>query len=66
MTWWQRWWPHRGHETHTDEAREVLAHLRDRDAEVNQLGDELREAQRRNHFSELVTAAIRQHRNRDA
>ena len=44
-----------------DRTREVEEHLRrvmDREAEVKDLSQSLREAQRRNHFSELVNVAI--------
>jgi len=42
----------------SSEAREHLAVLDQRDAQVQQLGRDLRAAQHRNHFSELVAAAI--------
>lgn len=50
--WWWRVVDHSG------EARELLARLRERDAEVTRLGRELQEAEERNHFSEMVVQAI--------
>lgn len=41
-----------------EEARQVLAQLRERDPEVAHLHRELREAEQRNHFSEMVAIAI--------
>lgn len=40
------------------EARACLEQLEQRDVEVRNLGVELREAQRRNHFSIMVNEAI--------
>lgn len=37
----------------------------ERDREVAPLAEELREAQQRNHFSEMVALAIRRHRGQD-
>lgn len=42
----------------TAEARGHLARLDERDQQVQQLGRELRAARERNHFSEMVAAAI--------
>lgn len=52
-----RWPRQRPRSTH-DEARAQLAKLRDRDAEVDELADELAGTERRNNFSGLVAAAI--------
>lgn len=50
--WWRRT---DGTET---EARACLEQLESRDAEIRDLGAELRAAQRRNHFSAMVNEAI--------
>lgn len=50
MSWWH--WPV------DDEARERLAQIEERAPEVARLAEELREIQRRNHFSEMVLDAI--------
>lgn len=42
----------------TGECREVAAVLDARHADVEQLGERLREVERRNHFSPMVAAAI--------
>lgn len=54
---WRRllWW--RAPDT-TSEARAHLRRLEARDGQVESLGRELRETERRNHFSEMVRAAI--------
>lgn len=57
------WWPWRRHEVHTEEAEQVLARIRQHEEEIAQLACELREAERRNHFSEMVRLAIARHRS---
>lgn len=58
MTWtWFPWRRHRVVDT-SDEARAALEKLEQRDAEIVNLGHELRAVQRRNHFSRLVNDAI--------
>lgn len=52
--WW--WW--RRDDT-SGEAAQVHAELDRREVEVRRLGRALREAQRRNHFAELVQVALR-------
>ena len=52
------WLPWRRHVDTTDEARACMDQLEQRDTEVHALGVELRAAQRRNHFSVMVNAAI--------
>lgn len=47
------------------EARAQMAELDRRDPEVQSLGKELRRAQRRNHFGEMVTQAISRSREND-
>lgn len=61
MTWLRRWWIRRHFDT-TDEARACLEQLERRDAKIDALAAELREAQRRNHFSIAVNDAIRRAR----
>ena len=53
-----RWPPWRRHVDTTAEAQACLEELEQRDPEVHTLGVQLRAAQRRNHFSELVDQAI--------
>lgn len=52
------WWWCRRDDT-SGEAAQVHAELDRREVEVRRLGRALREAQRRNHFAELVEAALR-------
>lgn len=56
MRFWRR--PRRPSDEQCSEARKALAELDSRDAEVARLASRLRAAQRHNHFSELVNAAI--------
>lgn len=56
MRW--RWPPWRRAEDHSAEARERLAQLEERDAEVQRLAHELRAVRRRNNFSVMVERAI--------
>ena len=53
--WWKPWMRA---PDETEEACRVIAHLQDQDAAVRELGGRLREAQVRNHFSEMVEQAI--------
>jgi hypothetical protein len=55
VKWWRRW--RRARDT-SGEAQAQLARLEGQDAEIAELGEELRETQRRNHFSGMVAAAI--------
>lgn len=60
-----RWWDWRPWRRHTDRSAEACALLREveqRDPQVKDLQRQLREAQRRNHFSEMVYVAIAHHR----
>lgn len=57
MTWLRRWWGRRYVDT-SDEARAYLQQLEGRDAQIDALSEELRAAQRRNHFSLMVDEAI--------
>lgn len=52
-----RWWWRKA-EVKSDEAQQHLQKVLEREPEVKSLGRELRDAQRRNHFSEMVNAAI--------
>lgn len=67
MTWMWRWPPWRRAKVHgaPDGAAAHLAELERRDPEVAQLNQELREMQRRNNFSGMVSAAIARHRTRE-
>ena len=56
MKW--RWPPWRRADDTDSDARAELDKLKQRDLEVERLGAELREHQRRNHFSGMVWAAI--------
>lgn len=58
MSWMERLLPWRRTDDTTEVAQRELARLEDRDEHVARLHHELREAQRRNHFSELVARAI--------
>lgn len=58
MTWLRKWWMRRRHVDTTAEARGYLRQLEGRDAEISALSEELREAQRTNHFSDSVYEAI--------
>lgn len=58
MSWLDRFLPPRRTDDTTAEAHGEMRKLEGRDAEVHRLGHELREAQRRNHFSEMVNEAI--------
>jgi hypothetical protein len=51
-------WPWAKAPTPSDEAKEHLQRIMAREPEVKSLARELREAQRRNHFSEMVMTAI--------
>jgi t-SNARE complex subunit (syntaxin) len=55
---WPRWLGGRNSDDTSSEARACLAELEARHAQVTDLGRELRERQRRNHFSEMVVLAI--------
>ena len=60
-----RWiwpWRRRQHVDTTAEARGYLQQLEQRDSEIHDLGRQLREARRRNHFSDMVSDAIRRTR----
>lgn len=57
MAWLRRWWWRRHIDT-TAEAKAHLARVEARDHEVAVLGEQLREVQRKNHFSPMVAAAI--------
>jgi hypothetical protein len=63
VTWLRRWWGRRYVDT-SDEARACLQQLEGRDAHIDTLGEELRAAQRRNHFSVAVNDAIARTRGR--
>ena len=52
-----RWW--RKPRERSCESKVQLARLMDRDPEVKNLGQELREAEKRNHFSDMVNTAMR-------
>jgi hypothetical protein len=52
-----RWWWQKDPEPST-EAQEQLQKIMDRDPEVNRLSRKLREAERRDHFSDMVDAAM--------
>lgn len=54
--WWMWWRP--SHVGDSGEACTQLERLRGRDAQVAQLGAELRETQQRNNFSGMVQQAI--------
>lgn len=58
MTWTWRWLTPWRRQTDPTEAGGHLARLEGLDDEVAQLGRELREIRRRNHFSRMVAAAI--------
>lgn len=51
------WWWRKPRER-SREAEAQLARLMEREPEVKDLGRELREVQRRNHFSEMVNTAM--------
>lgn len=57
MKWLDRWTCRRHTDT-TDEGRAALDSAKRRDATVTQLGAELAEIRRRNHFSAMVESAI--------
>lgn len=61
MSWLDRLLPWRRTDDTPEDADRALAHLEGRDAKVARLHDELREAQRRNHFSAMVQEAIRRY-----
>lgn len=63
MKWPTNWWPwHRAEDT-TAEARHHLRRLEANDPEVARLGGELRDTQRRNNFSRMVSLAIHRTQN---
>jgi hypothetical protein len=51
-------WPWRKTPKKSDEAQRHLERVMEREPEVKNLGHELRAVQRRNHFSDMVNAAI--------
>lgn len=54
-----KWWPRKRIAPSTeDEAKQHLESLCAQDEQVDQLAERLREVQVRNHFSQMVTAAI--------
>lgn len=52
-----RWWWQKK-ETTTDEAKEHLQRLIEREPEVKKISRELKDAQARNHFSDMVAIAM--------
>ena len=51
-------WPWQQKEPKSTEAREHLQRIIEREPEVRRLARELRDAQRRNHFSDMVITAM--------
>jgi hypothetical protein len=51
-------WPWQQKEPKPTEAKEHLQRIIEREPEVKRLADQLRDAQRRNHFSNMVIAAM--------
>lgn len=64
--WWRRRRARRASLCDHTEALAVLDRLRARDAEIARIGRELRAAQDRNHFSEMVAQALARTRSTHA
>jgi len=52
-------WPWQRHKANVAEAQEHIDRLHEQQAEVSRLAKELQAARQRNHFNELIMAALR-------